>query len=197
MENIGNGTQYIDQLTKSKELLRRFGRFTLRRYSSLQLRGAADFDEYEELGVGLCDKITSHLNSTVLQSQGFVFVFDFPFAIGDDRTRMQILTNRVYLREIDPMNPLSEIKDFQVGPNISVRLARPQNPNLMGALEFQTMANYGRDVLYTISANEEADPKRRFGIVVHQDKASVLLLDFKTPNEAGRPLWRVNHRLFY
>lgn len=196
MERL-NGVSQTDQQEQGQVLknLEELGRWALRRHASLELKKKGSFDEYDELGPGMCRKLTTDLNS-LLQEKGLVIVVDFPYAIGDDRSRIQVLTSHAYLREVGPTTLLRRIREFLVDVPISVRVTNPTHPNIKGALNLEVKGNFGQDVLYTISANEEEDPKRRFAIITYKDGVYDLILDFKTPNEPGKPIWRVNHRIF-
>lgn len=174
--------------------LGKVGRWALREYFGLGLRQRASFDQYQSINEGMQDKMTSFLNG-FLQQGGQLVVVDFPYQVGEDTARIQVLDKKAYLRQIlIPSIPIT--KDFVYGRSISTKLTRPSHANVAGALSFEARADYGQHILYETSANEEEAEKRRFLIISNREYWDVLL-DFRWSNESGPPIWKVNHSIYY
>lgn len=199
MTPIEQGQKGLDEQELKKMLVNemgRGGRWALREYFGLGLRQrhTESFDQYPTIDEGMRHKITSYLNG-FLQQGGQLVVVDFPYEIGADTARIQVLNKNAYLRQIlFPTIPVT--KDLVYGRSISTKLARPYPANIPGALSFEARVDYGQHTLHVVSANEEEAQKRRFLIISHKDAWDVLL-DFRWPNESGPPIWKVNHTIYY
>ena len=113
---------------------------------------------------------------------------DFPFPVGENTNRVQVVTRDYYLRQVNAALPFP--RAFEKG-YFSVRLANPEHPNVEGALTLAILKN--AKPTYTIRWDDEEAGSRRFVVLTKQEGNWQLLLDF---NLLGKACWRVVPKVF-